>query len=72
MPAKTTLDATLLAFAVENAELRAALREAQEQAVEAAVDAGELHAEVETLRRQLAEARVDRDAWRTRAARHAS
>ena len=50
----------LLALATENAELRAQLAEMQDQCVELAVDAGELHAEVEVLRRELAEIRAER------------
>ena len=41
---------TVLTIATENAELRLQLAEAQDQCVELAVDAGELHAEIETLR----------------------
>jgi hypothetical protein len=51
----------LLALATENAELRAQLAEVQDQCVELAVDAGELHAEVEALRQELAEMRVSRE-----------
>jgi len=50
----------LLTLATENAELRAHLAEVQDQCVELAVDAGELHAEVEALRRELAEMRAER------------
>jgi len=46
-------DCLVLALAVENAELRAQLAEAQDQCIELAVDAGELHAEVEALRDEL-------------------
>lgn len=52
----------LLTLVTENAELRAQLAEVQDQCVELAVDAGELHAEVEALRRKLAEVRAERDA----------
>ncbi|TXQ41102.1 hypothetical protein FV282_23375, partial [Escherichia coli] len=45
----------LLALATENSELRAQLAEVQEQCIELAVDAGELHAEIKALRRELAE-----------------
>ncbi|WP_147028165.1 hypothetical protein [Methylobacterium oxalidis] len=55
------LAAELLALATENAELRLQLAEAQEQCVEMAVDAGELHAEIETLRERLAEVERERD-----------
>ena len=44
----------VLALATENAELRAALAEAQELLIETAVDAGEMHAENEALRAQIA------------------
>ena len=60
--------ALILALATENAELRAALAEAQDLLVETAVDAGELHARVEELQRQLVAARVELQAWRTREA----
>jgi len=56
--------AEFLAMVVENAELRQQLSEMQEQCVELAVDAGELHAEIESLRAQLAQAEKDRNAWR--------
>ena len=46
--------AVILALATENAELRAALAEAQELLIETAVDAGEMHAENEALRAQIA------------------
>ncbi|MGU3662266.1 hypothetical protein [Methylobacterium fujisawaense] len=51
-------EAMFLELMAENAELRAQLADAQEQCVELAVDAGELHAEIEALRRELAEARA--------------
>ena len=51
-------EAMFLELMAENAQLRAQLAEAQEQCVELAVDAGELHAEIEALRRELAEARA--------------
>ena len=56
-------------LATENAELRLQLTEAQDHCIELAVDAGDLHAEVEALRAQLAEAEQERDAWRSRAER---
>ncbi|MCK2056866.1 hypothetical protein [Methylobacterium sp. 37f] len=59
--------ADFLAVIIENAELRQQLAEVQDQCVELAVDAGELHAEIETLRARLAKAEKDRDAWRTEA-----
>jgi hypothetical protein len=62
----------VLALATENAELRAALAEAQELLIETAVDAGEMHARVEELQMELAVARADRDAWMIRARRQAS
>lgn len=61
--------AEFLAVCVENAELRHQLAEVQDQCVELAVDAGELHAEIETLRARLAQAECDRDAWRAEAER---
>ena len=64
--------ADFLAVAIENAELRQQLAEVQDQCVELAVDAGELHAEIETLRTQLREARNQRDAWRAEAERFLS
>ncbi|WP_187276153.1 hypothetical protein [Methylobacterium sp. WL116] len=42
--------ALVLALATENAELRAALTEAQELLIETAIDAGEMHEEIEALR----------------------
>ncbi|TXM91266.1 hypothetical protein [Methylobacterium sp. WL116] len=45
--------ALVLALATENAELRAALAEAQELLIETAVDAGEVHACVEELQAEL-------------------
>ena len=59
----------LLIFAMENAELRSQLAEAQDQCVELAVDAGELQAEIEALRAQLAEVTDQRDAWQAEAER---
>ncbi|MFK5600553.1 hypothetical protein ACFZ8E_26715 [Methylobacterium sp. HMF5984] len=64
--------ALVLALATENAELRAALAEAQELLIETAVDAGEMHARLEGVQRELAVARVDRDAWMIRARPQAS
>lgn len=58
-----------LALAVENAELRTQLAEAQDLLVETAVDAGELHGRMEELQAELVEARVERDAWRAEAER---
>ena len=55
--------ALVLALATENAELRAALVEAQELLIETAVDAGEMHARLEEVQRELAVARADHDAW---------
>ena len=63
--------ALVLALATENAELRAALAEAQELLIETAVDAGEMHARVEELQMELAVERADRDAWMIRARRQA-
>lgn len=59
----------LLALAVENAELRFALADAQEQCVELAVDAGELHATIKELQARLAVLNAERDAWRIAGAR---
>jgi septal ring factor EnvC (AmiA/AmiB activator) len=59
--------AEFLAVVIENRELRQHLAETQEQCVELAVDAGELHAKIEALRAQLAQAERDRDAWRAEA-----
>ena len=61
--------ADFLAVCVENAELRQQLAEVQDQCVELAVDAGELHAEIEALRRRLAQAEHERDAWHAEAER---
>ena len=47
----------LLAMAVEIAELRQKLAEVQDLLVETAIDAGHLHARIEDLRVELAEAR---------------
>ncbi len=58
MSADVKLDVKLLELMGENAELRAQLAEAQEQCVELAVDAGELHTEIEALRRELSEVRA--------------
>ena len=57
----------LLAMAVEIAELRQQLAEAQDLLVETALDAGHLHARIEDLRVELTEARAERDAWQVRA-----
>ncbi|MCJ2104597.1 hypothetical protein MKK70_04220 [Methylobacterium sp. E-041] len=54
--------ALILALASENAELRAALTEAQELLVETAVDAGELHARVGELEAEVAALRAEREA----------
>jgi septal ring factor EnvC (AmiA/AmiB activator) len=56
-----------LAVATENVELRQQLADVQDQCVELAVDAGELHAEIEALRVQLAAVERERDAWRAEA-----
>ena len=61
--------ADFLAVAIENTELRQQLAEVQDQCVELAVDAGELHAEIGTLRERVAQAEKDRDAWRAEAER---
>ena len=71
MPGRVVSADAMLVFelATENAELRFQLAEAQDQCVEMAVDAGELHAEIEALRAQLALIERDRDAWRDEAER---
>lgn len=58
-----SVETDLLALAVENAELRLALAEAQEQCVELAVDAGELHATIKELQARLAAIEAERDTW---------
>jgi septal ring factor EnvC (AmiA/AmiB activator) len=60
---------TILALATDNAELRLQLAETQDQCVELAVDAGELQAEIETLRARLAEVTDQREAWQAEAER---
>ncbi|KQP79269.1 MULTISPECIES: hypothetical protein [unclassified Methylobacterium] len=62
-------NADFLALCIENAELRQMLAEVQDQCVELAVDAGELHAEIETLRSCLSRVTEQRDAWKTEAER---
>lgn len=59
-----------LAMAVEIAELRQQLAEAQDHLVETAIDAGHLHAQIESLQDELTEARTERDAWRAEADRN--
>jgi len=61
--------AEFLAVVVENAELRQTLANVQDQCIELAVDAGELHAEIEALRAQIALTEKDRDRWRAEAER---
>lgn len=58
-----------LAVVTENVELRQQLADVQDQCVELAVDGGELHAEIEALRAQLAAIERERDAWRAEAER---
>ncbi|WP_336489698.1 hypothetical protein [Methylobacterium nigriterrae] len=67
-----TSDPIILALVAENAELRLQLAETQEQCIEMAVDAGELHAEIEALRAQLAAAERERNTWRAEAGRAAA
>ncbi|TXM66785.1 hypothetical protein FV226_22990 [Methylobacterium sp. WL12] len=62
----------ILALATENVELRTQLAEAQDLLVETAVDAGEMHARLEEVQRELTVARADRDAWMIRVRRQAS
>jgi septal ring factor EnvC (AmiA/AmiB activator) len=59
----------ILALALENAELRGQLAEAQDLLVETAVDAGELHARIAEIQVEVSEARSERDAWRLEAER---
>jgi uncharacterized coiled-coil DUF342 family protein len=56
----------LLELATEIGELRLQLAEAQEQCIELAVDAGQLHAEIRELRRELVATRWERDGYRER------
>ena len=65
-----TKGSLLLAMAVEIAELRQQLAEAQDLLVETAIDAGHLHAKIESLEAELTEARDERDAWRAEAEQH--
>ena len=57
----------LLALTAESSELRVRLAELQDECIELAVDAGNLHAEVEALKAQLAAAAQERDTWRAEA-----
>jgi uncharacterized protein involved in exopolysaccharide biosynthesis len=59
--------AEFLAIVIENAELRQTLADVQDHCVELAVDAGELHAEIEALQAQLAQAERECDAWHAEA-----
>lgn len=61
--------AAFLAVCIEISELRRQLAEVQDQCIELAVDAGAMHAENAALRAELAETRVDRDAWRSQGTR---
>ncbi|TXN46306.1 hypothetical protein [Methylobacterium sp. WL7] len=65
----TDTNATILAVAVENAELRAQLAEAQELLIGLAVDGGEQHARIEALQAELAQVRDNRDTSRAEALR---
>jgi hypothetical protein len=60
---------TILALAAENTELRAQLADAQDLLVETAIDAGHLHARIEALEAQLAQAEHERNAWKMEATR---
>ena len=62
----------ILALATENAELRQQLAQAQDMLVDTAIDAGELHARIEALQAELAQTRVERDAWMAEAKRRRS
>ena len=66
---ETDQAALILALAAENAKLYRQLASAQDLLVETASEAGALHASVEVLRSELAEARAARDAWRDEAER---
>jgi hypothetical protein len=59
----------IVALAIEAAELRDQLAATQELLIETAVDAGQLHAELEVVRQELATMQVERDAWRLEAER---
>ncbi|MCJ2107023.1 hypothetical protein MKK70_16885 [Methylobacterium sp. E-041] len=52
--------ALVVALATENAELRAALAQAQELLIETAVDAGEMHARVDELQAELTKMLAER------------
>jgi len=52
--------AVIQALATENAELRAALAEAQELLIETAVDAGEMHARLEEVQAELTKTLAER------------
>ena len=56
MSDKAQCTAKFLAVVIENAELRVQLAETQDMLIEMAVDAGELHARIDELQAQLAEA----------------
>ena len=56
MSDKAQRTAKFLAVVIENAELRVQLAETQDMLIEMAVDAGELHARIDELQAQLAEA----------------
>lgn len=67
----SNIAADFLDVVSQNVELRLELAEAQDQCIELAVDAGELHAEIEALRRELVDVRAERDAWQSRCERAA-
>lgn len=54
----------VLMLATENAELRAALAEAQALPIETAVDGGEMHARIQKAQSELAYGRAEQDASR--------
>lgn len=62
-------DLLVLELRDQIAELRSRLAIGQEDLMELARDAGQAQGEIETLRAQMDELRVDRDAWREQAER---
>ena len=66
---ETNQAALILALTAENAELQRQLASAQDLLVDTASEAGQLHARIEMLHSELADARAARDAWRDEAER---
>ncbi|MCJ2084318.1 hypothetical protein [Methylobacterium sp. J-090] len=64
MTGRAEYPTNFLAVVLENVELRKQLADVQDQCVELAVDAGDLHAEIVSLREQLHVAEQARDRWR--------